>query len=552
MAAGNVNDLTNCPVCSEPYTTTGENVPKILPCTHSLCAKCTTKKPWRRQSYLKCPQCGELCIFKGVEFIWDNTHILAHLKSKSNHQQEVKLHCQEHGREIILYCDSCHICLCFLCARTKHQECDIFGIREEKLTEILFEKVSCLRKTLEDDKKMSLKTNHFIDQKTETCIEQIKLEKEQKLNEITLVFGELIKSVLQKNVQVKADTDKSLAEINANIEKTRNLERNRDSTLPITLLLAMKDIQRLPRRHTGNYYEYVKNSGNLQSVCGQLEQRELRLDGDQELQESNSHVGDKDLQESNSYVGDKDLQENNPHVGDKDMQENNSYVSDQDSFLAGDQDVTESSSPADDQNMQEKSFFESDQNSSLASDQELERLLQYDQFNSLASNQYKDENSSDADEYYLCHAYVSKQNKMIEVNSNAGVSNKVTGGSRDNKGLFDTRIQGGPQNASTPKKNNKTKMQDGNRRSDVDQFDTDRDAPDEASDGSQSETESGVVRRPELQNEENDEPGAGLGKLGSERGDKDGNDSEPGFSIAKRPRWQPGRNKCCEGVRTRI
>ena len=145
MAAGNVKDLTNCPVCSEPDTITGENIPKILPCT---CAKCTTKKSWRRQSYLKCPQCGELCIFKGVEFIWDNTYILAHLMSKSNHQQEVKLHCQERGREIILYCDSCHICLCFLCTRTKHQECDIFGIREEKLTEILFEKVSCLRKTL--------------------------------------------------------------------------------------------------------------------------------------------------------------------------------------------------------------------------------------------------------------------------------------------------------------------------------------------------------------------------------------------------------------------
>ena len=105
---------------------------------------------------------------------------------------------------------------------------------------------------------MLLKTKNFIDQKTETCIEQIKLEKEQKLNEITLVFDELIKSVFQKNVQAKADTDKSSTEINVNIEKTRDLERNRNSTLPITLLLAMKDIPRLPRRHTGNYYVNVK------------------------------------------------------------------------------------------------------------------------------------------------------------------------------------------------------------------------------------------------------------------------------------------------------
>ena len=117
------------------------------------------------------------------------SYILAYLKTKANQQEakpkcqeqeakpkcqeEAKPKCQEHGREIILYCESCHECLCSLCSRNEHGQCNIFGLHEEKLPEMLMEKVKCLKKNQEDDRQMLLKTKTDNDLKVQSCIEQI-------------------------------------------------------------------------------------------------------------------------------------------------------------------------------------------------------------------------------------------------------------------------------------------------------------------------------------------------------------------------------------------
>ena len=46
---------------------------------------------------------------------------------------------------------------------------------------------------------MFLKVKCDNDQKAETCIEQIKLDKEQKLKEITMLFDEHIRVVSEQN-----------------------------------------------------------------------------------------------------------------------------------------------------------------------------------------------------------------------------------------------------------------------------------------------------------------------------------------------------------------
>ena len=38
-----VDDTACCPVCFEAYEATGENVPRLLPCAHSLCHACVNR-----------------------------------------------------------------------------------------------------------------------------------------------------------------------------------------------------------------------------------------------------------------------------------------------------------------------------------------------------------------------------------------------------------------------------------------------------------------------------------------------------------------------------
>ncbi len=51
------DETTNCPICFEPYSTT-EQLPRILPCHHSLCEECIetilNRKP---KGKLECPEC---------------------------------------------------------------------------------------------------------------------------------------------------------------------------------------------------------------------------------------------------------------------------------------------------------------------------------------------------------------------------------------------------------------------------------------------------------------------------------------------------------------
>ena len=55
MADNQMDGLTNCPVCYEEYLESGDFVPRILPCHHSVCEKCV--KALLTDSRLTCPEC---------------------------------------------------------------------------------------------------------------------------------------------------------------------------------------------------------------------------------------------------------------------------------------------------------------------------------------------------------------------------------------------------------------------------------------------------------------------------------------------------------------
>ena len=74
-------DLINCPVCFEEYRESGNNIPRILPCTHTVCQKCVEELLQNKE--LQGPECRvKHPSSKGiVSFPQNQVHFVSH---KSN------------------------------------------------------------------------------------------------------------------------------------------------------------------------------------------------------------------------------------------------------------------------------------------------------------------------------------------------------------------------------------------------------------------------------------------------------------------------------------
>ena len=160
------DDVTKCPVCFEAYTETGDHLPRLLPCTHTLCHQCTLQL--MKKGNLTCPQDREVHLCKkGIKAFPHNKYILNLLQSKVNKVGfEV---CQKHQREQNLYCNrrSCRAEICSLCMmkdHSKHRHCveDLQRIKEVKHAEIITE-VEILSKSLEECRKTIQGTKDQLD-----------------------------------------------------------------------------------------------------------------------------------------------------------------------------------------------------------------------------------------------------------------------------------------------------------------------------------------------------------------------------------------------------
>ena len=99
--------LLSCQVCFEDFEENGNHVPRILPCSHTLCHECIGQMI--RQNRIECPFCR-----KKHEAMEDykksfpqNKYILINIKRKcAKKQDEVSTTgtCEEHGKDLILFC----------------------------------------------------------------------------------------------------------------------------------------------------------------------------------------------------------------------------------------------------------------------------------------------------------------------------------------------------------------------------------------------------------------------------------------------------------------
>ena len=145
-----VDDTACCTVCFEAYEETGENLPRLLPCAHSLCNGCV-KRLLQRQTSNRFLQRQTLCCTQcrqdneaphGALSFPQNRYIMKNLKAtRIDGYFQV---CKKHGREMSLFCNGslfsgskeCRTKICSLCLTKDHHNHTVVDLSEKKEEEI--------------------------------------------------------------------------------------------------------------------------------------------------------------------------------------------------------------------------------------------------------------------------------------------------------------------------------------------------------------------------------------------------------------------------------
>ena len=229
----NLDYILECPICNEDFSLEGEHVPRILPCSQSLCEKCIgdilLQNP-EGHDFFRCPECQmEHPVPKGAKSFTQNKYILSFVR-KRQEEQSVKL-CEKHGREINIFCNNanCQKSICSLCMFEGHREhnfVDFLQLKEKKSklavaeVETMKTNIQSLTKDLTSkkdellEKRLGLNTNF---KARETEIESLKKEK---ITEVTQIISELYNDMVQT---LRTRTEKDLQSIQTDV---RTIERH--------------------------------------------------------------------------------------------------------------------------------------------------------------------------------------------------------------------------------------------------------------------------------------------------------------------------------------
>ena len=225
--------LLSCSVCLEDFEKSGIHIPRLLPCTHTLCEGCI--KLMIQDNKLECPECRRKHEAKNEEKSFpQNKYLLTQIRYKpkvpeKEPKPEVVPKCEEHGKELVLYCreEGCKIAVCPLCVANhlKHEIMDIeTGMKEEIKEEMRYgflKEVARVSTDLEDRLKQVSALKASVTKNTEKCLKNI----EKKRAEINQELDNMMKEVRDLEDDTKLQIDENVSVINEKLLLLDNMKQ---------------------------------------------------------------------------------------------------------------------------------------------------------------------------------------------------------------------------------------------------------------------------------------------------------------------------------------
>ena len=229
-----------CQVCFEDFKETGDHVPRLLPCTHTLCETCVGQLI--RRDTMQCPECRQKHrATKKEKSFPQNKYILVNIKKRpisieenfvSPKQPDFDL-CEKHNRPRSLYCveDLCQKLICHFCLKDEHRSHEFEEaqqIIEEKYKNFI-EHVDSLTESLLFNKEKLLMVKKDAKKDTMEFTEKITRTKDEQIATVVRMMTHLYNTMI-------AEFDDSFTDISTKIDnKTSEID------LHLAVLSHMKE-----------------------------------------------------------------------------------------------------------------------------------------------------------------------------------------------------------------------------------------------------------------------------------------------------------------------
>ena len=225
-----LTETLTCPVCFEEFEENGDHVPRLLPCSHTLCHTCIGQ--WIRQNRLECPTCRMKHKARNEEINFpQNKYILIMMRRRPAAREEFKKCPKQEGDEV-LFCreTECQKTICILCLSEGH-----FG---HKTVALKHETKDILAKLLTSIEITSVKLNAKIKKiedisqdatkKTETSLLQIKKEKDEMIQRLNKERDEMVQRLNKERDEMVQRLEKKKEEMIKQYDgMTRQAEDNK-------------------------------------------------------------------------------------------------------------------------------------------------------------------------------------------------------------------------------------------------------------------------------------------------------------------------------------
>ena len=220
--------LLQCQVCFEEFEEVGDHVPRLLPCTHTLCHTCIGQLI--QGTKIECPECRKKHEMTNKEKSFpQNKYLLANLKRKSSQQNTTPYEfqkCKEHGKELNMFCRDleCNRLICRTCLKKEHKKHDFTEIEDQE-KDLLMQDVVKIKVNFEAKLKIISTAKKDITNKTKAVIAELMKTKE----EINLHIDKMIKESEEQNSLGNMHIDNEVSAINSNFDLLSSIQQNIES-----------------------------------------------------------------------------------------------------------------------------------------------------------------------------------------------------------------------------------------------------------------------------------------------------------------------------------
>ena len=300
-------DLTNCSVCYENYEESGDHVPMLLPCIHTLCEKCLNVSI--RNSKLDCPECRvNHDVGNGPRGFPQNKYILAYIRKQSSMAKDSKYEseesfgkCGDHGREMRMYCNEqdCKKQICPLCLARHHKNHKYVDLelQNEKIKPLM-DRLEFLQQSLQENRKKLLVRRDSVVAENSACSTTLQSKKKELIKAIIEKYDGLVAEASEHNKKIIQNIDDKLASTDENIVLLCSIKENtkQPSITDEEITSSLDTVKSMGHQLTSNtaaaeglsmpfrYSFMVDTSQVVESLCGKLvdkpkeEPREREID----------------------------------------------------------------------------------------------------------------------------------------------------------------------------------------------------------------------------------------------------------------------------------